>query len=175
MAESISRKTSYFINRGKENTAEVAGIVAKRLEDGDISAIVVATTSGHAALTIVEAVPAGACVYGVNFQNSSKLDGEIREKAEALGVTFMPDEPVARYIKDIEGHSPNSLRCFGQGMKVAVEVIMQAVAVGHIESGDRVIGIGGSSRGADVAIVAQAAGPDNLSGMWISEILAKPH
>ena len=165
MAESIGRKILYFINRGKENTAEVTRIVAKRLEDGDISAVAVATTSGHTALTIAEAVPSGARVYGVNFQNSSKIDGEIREKAEALGVTFMPDEPVDRYIKDIEGHSPDSLRCFGQGMKVAFEVIMQAVAVGHIESGDRVIGIGGSSKGADVAIVAQAASPDNLSGM----------
>ena len=86
----------------------------------------------------------------------------------------MPDKPVAKYLKDIDGHSPDTLRCFGQGMKVAVEVIMQAVEVGHIQSGETVIGVGGSSKGSDVAIVARAAGPGNLSEMWISEILAKP-
>jgi hypothetical protein len=62
----------------------------------------------------------------------------------------------------------------GQGMKVAVEVVMQAVEVGHIRSGAKVIGIGGSSRGSDVAIVARAAGPEELSRFWVSEILAKP-
>ena len=66
------------------------------------------------------------------------------------------------------------LHILDQGMKVAVEVVMQAVEVGFIEKGDRVIGIGGTSRGSDVAIVARAAGPDNFSDMWVSEILAKP-
>ena len=174
MDKSIKGEVVYFANKGKENSDEVAKIVATRLAKGDVSAVAVATTSGFSALTLAKAVSAGTRIYGVNFQNSTKLESGMREKAEALGVRFMPDEPTARYLKDIAGHSPDTLRCFGQGMKVAVEVIMQAVEVGHIENGETVIGVGGSSRGSDVAIVARAAGPDNLSEMWISEILAKP-
>ena len=174
MTDSTSRSIVYFTEKGPANTAELAAIVAKRVEAGDITAVVVATTSGQTALTLAEALPAGTRVYGVNFQNSDRLDPEIHAQAEAAGVVFMPDEPVAKYIREVDGHSPDSLRCFGQGMKVAVEVVMMAVEVGHIQASDQVIGIGGSSRGADVAIVATASGPEDLSRLWVSEILAKP-
>ena len=175
MSESTEKTTTYFSEKGKANTEDLARIVSKRFGEGDIRAVAVATTSGHSALIIAETLPKGTRVYGVNFQNSDKLDTEIREAATNAGVVLMPDEPVAKYIRDVAGHSPDSFRCLGQGMKVAVEVIMQAVAVGYIETGDRVIGIGGTSRGADVAIVANAAGPDELSKLWVSEVLAKPH
>ena len=174
MAKIIEKSISYFGTKGKDNTADLAGIVVKRLEKGDISAVAVATTSGRTALAVAEAVGRRKPVFGVNFQNSTKLDPDLKRKAEEAGAVFMPDEPAAKYIKEIAGHSPDSFRCFGQGMKVAVEVIMQSVEVGHIAAGDLVIGIGGTSWGADVAIVARAAGGDNLSGLWISEILAKP-
>ena len=174
MAEITEKTISYFGEKGQENTNDLAGIVVNRLKSGDITAVAVATTSGNSALAFAKAVAGAVPVFGVNFQNSEKLDGEIRKKAEAAGAVFMPDEPVAKYIKEIAGHSPDSFRCFGQGMKVAVEVIMQAVEVGHINSGDLVIGVGGTSWGADVAIVARAADSDNLSRLWVSEILAKP-
>ena len=174
MADITEKKISYFGAKGKENTEDLAGIVVNRIKEGGITAVAVATTSGGTALAFAEAVNGSVPVFGVNFQNSDKLDSDIKEKAEAAGAVFMPDQPVAKYIREIPGHSPDSLRCFGQGMKVAVEVIMQAVEVGHIKCGDMVIGVGGTSRGADVAIVAKAAGGDNLSGLWVSEILAKP-
>ena len=188
MGDSITKQTVYFSQKGKENTEELARIVAERATLGDISAVAVATSSGYSALTVAQAFQSTGTsatgtsatgtsavpVFGVNFQSGTKLDDEIQAKAEAIGVCFMPDSPVALYLKDIDGHSPDSFRCFGQGMKVAVEVIMQAVEVGHIEKGERVIGVGGTAKGADVAIVARAAGPAELSSLWISEILAKP-
>ncbi len=179
MSDIIQGSIIYFKIPGQQNTEELARIVAARVQQGDIDAVAVATSSGSSALTIVRAMPKGTAVYGVNFQSAhwdrhSKPDLDIRREAEELGVVFMPDKPVARYLKDITGHSPDSFRRMGQGMKVAVEVIMQAVEVGHISSGATTIGIGGTSRGSDVAIVARAAGPDELSRFWISEILAKP-
>ena len=174
MAKKNERTITYFATKGKENTRDLAEIVVKRIEEGGIDAVAVATTSGWTAVTVAETVNRRVPVFAVNFQNSSKLDPELKRKAEEAGAVFMPDEPVARYIREIPGHSPDSFRCFGQGMKVAVEVIMQAVEVGHMRAGDRVIGVGGTSWGADVAIVAKATAGDNLSGLWVSEILAKP-
>ncbi len=176
---SIRGSITYFRTPGQQNTEELARIVAERVRQGDIEAVAVATSSGRSALTVARAMPEGTAVYGVNFQSAhwdrnSKPDPDIQREAEELGVVFMPDEPVARYLKNITGHSPDSFRRMGQGMKVAVEVIMQAVEVGHISSGAKAIGLGGTSRGSDVAIVARAAGPDELSRFWISEILAKP-
>ncbi len=179
MSDIIRGSIVYFKTPGQQNTEELARIVAARVQQGDIEAVAVATSRGNSALTVARAMPKGTTVYGVNFQSAhwhknSKPDPDTRREAEELGVVFMPDEPVARYLKDITGHSPDSLRRMGQGMKVAVEVIMQAVEVGHISSGAKAIGIGGTHRGSDVAIIARAAGPDDLSKFWISEILAKP-
>ena len=179
MSDSIRSSITYFKKPGKQNTRELARIVDERLQKGDIEAVVVATTSGRSALEIAEATPEGIKVFAVNFQQAhwgkhDRPDPELRKKAEELGVVFMPDKPEVKYLKHIPGHSPDSLRRLGQGVKVAIEVVMQAAEVGHIATGAKVIGIGGTSRGSDVAIVARAAGPDELSRFWVSEVLAKP-
>jgi hypothetical protein len=179
MSDSIRSQIVYFSKPGSHNTDELTHIVSDRLERGDIEAVVVATSTGGTALRFAEALQGATRIFAVNFQPSrwnshSKPDPETRTVAEKAGVVFMPEKPEARYLKDIPGHSPDSFRRLGQGMKVAVEVVMQAVEVGHIPSGARVIGVGGTSRGADVAVVVKAAGPDELSKLWVSEILAKP-
>ena len=177
---SRERKVVYFPGKGPVNTEDVARIVAARLEAGDIEAVVAATSTGATALSLAQALPKGTRVYAVNFQAAlwgkhTRPDTDIQAQAEELGVVFMPEKPVAKYLKEIDGHSPDSLRLLGQGVKVAVEVVMQAVEVGHIRTGARVIGVGGSDRGADVALVCLAAGSSELSKLWVSEILAKPH
>ncbi|HUV08391.1 MAG TPA: pyruvate kinase alpha/beta domain-containing protein [Spirochaetia bacterium] len=179
MADFTRASITYFHNPGPKNTEELARIVAERLKGGDIEAVVTATTSGNTALQIARALPKGTRVYAVNFQQAywdrhARPKPEIQRQAEELGVVFMPDEPSAKYLRDIQGHSPDSLRRLGQGVKVAIEVVMQAVEVGHVKTGARVIGVGGSSKGADVALVISAAGPNELSRLWVSEILAKP-
>jgi hypothetical protein len=112
-------------------------------------------------------------VSDVNRQ-PPRVEAELKKQAEALGVEFIRTDPKIQHLKDIEGHSPDSLRRLGQGMKVAIEVIMQAVEVGFVEKGRTAIGVGGTSRGCNMAIVARAADPENLSDLWGSEILAKP-
>ena len=179
MSDFTERKITYFHATGSGNTKDIARIVAERAADGDIEAVIVASSTGNTALEVARAVSRATKVFAVNFQPAywdrhTRPDPETKKKAEALGAVFMPDSPTAKYLKDIPGHSADSLRLLGQGMKVAVEVIMQAVEIGHLSKGAMVIGTGGSSRGADVAIVARAAGPDDLSRFWISEILAKP-
>ena len=177
MSKTVRKTIAYFSEKGKGNTEDVMRIVSERLREGGIEAVVVATTSGATALKAAQILPQGTRIIGVSFQPAywkqhARPKRGIRRKAEELGVTFMPEEPTARYLKDISAHVPDTLRRMGQGMKVAVEVSMQAVEVGLIAPGARVISCGGSSKGADAAIVVQAA--SELSGVWISEILAKP-
>jgi hypothetical protein len=168
------RKTiTYFDSTGAGNTEELIAIVAERLKEGDIDTVVVATTSGASAIKVAKGVPEGTKVFAVNHQ-PPRVDAALKGEAESLGVVFIRTDPKIKYLKDVAGESPDSFRRLGQGMKVAVEVVMQAVEVGFIPKGARVIGIGGTSRGSDVAIVARAAGPEDMSEMWVSEILAKP-
>ena len=86
----------------------------------------------------------------------------------------MPDEPKVKYWHEVPGESADTLRKFGQGIKVALGVITMAVETRMIPAGEKVIGIGGSSQGADAAVVATAAGPDRIGDMFVHEILAKP-
>ena len=68
----------------------------------------------------------------------------------------------------------------GQGFKVAVEVVLTAVACGVLEPYQDVIGVGGTSRGADTALVLRATYPatvlskDPSKTLEIREIIAMP-
>ena len=179
MADSCRKTITYFEKPGKQNTEELMQIVAERMKEGDLKSVAVATTSGATALKAAQALPSDTCIFAVNFQSAywdkhQRPEPGIQKQAEGLGVVFMPDQPTARYLREIADDVPKTLRRMGQGMKVAVEVVMQAGDVGRISAGDKVVGVGGSSRGADVAIVALAAGSDDFSSFWVSEILAKP-
>jgi hypothetical protein len=67
----------------------------------------------------------------------------------------------------------DTLRLFGQGTKVAVEVAVMAADAGAL-SGNDIISIGGSGRGADAALVLKPAHQNNLFDMRIREIICKP-
>ena len=74
-----------------------------------------------------------------------------------------------------------TLYAFGQGMKVGVEVVFMAVASGFIEPFQEVVAVGGTSRGADTAIVVRATFPnhvysqDDAKRLKVHEILCKPN
>jgi len=72
----------------------------------------------------------------------------------------------------------NTLRIFGQGMKVACEIAGMATDAGLVRTDESVIaiaGTGGAGRGADTAVVVQPANVHNFFEMRIREILCKPH
>ncbi len=55
MAKKIEKTRVYFESKGEKNTEDLAQIVVKRLEEGDITAVAVATTSGRTAVTFAKA------------------------------------------------------------------------------------------------------------------------
>ena len=65
-----------------------------------------------------------------------------------------------------------SFRRFGEGTKVAVQVVACALRAGLVKDGETVIGVGGYNQGADTALVIRAAW--DLCDMHISEIICKP-
>ena len=67
----------------------------------------------------------------------------------------------------------DTLRLFGHGTKVAVEVTIMAADAGAL-SGNDVIAIGGTGRGADAALVIKPAHMNNLFDMRIREVICKP-
>ena len=68
----------------------------------------------------------------------------------------------------------DTLYCFCQGMKVAVECLLMAADAGLLDMGQEVIAIAGTGSGADTAIVCQPAYPRTFHQLEIREVLAKP-
>jgi hypothetical protein len=67
-----------------------------------------------------------------------------------------------------------TLRLFGQGMKVVVEIAAMAADAGVIPVDKDVLVIAGSGRGADTAVILRAANSHRIFDMVIKEIIAKP-
>lgn len=68
----------------------------------------------------------------------------------------------------------HALRLFGEGTKVAVEVAMMAADAGAVSTLERVIAIGGTSHGADTAVILQPANTHRFFDIRVDEILCKP-
>ncbi len=63
---------------------------------------------------------------------------------------------------------------FCRGMKVATEITIMAADAGQVRTDEEVIAIGGSSRGADTAIVIKPANAARFFELRIREIICKP-
>ena len=68
----------------------------------------------------------------------------------------------------------HTLRMFGQGVKVCVEIAVMAADAGMIPTTEPVIAVGGSGRGADTAVILQAANANRILSTKIDEIICKP-
>jgi uncharacterized protein len=67
-----------------------------------------------------------------------------------------------------------TLSIFGRGMKVAAEITIMAADAGLVRTGEEVIAVGGSSRGADTAIIIRPANANRFFELKIKEIICKP-
>jgi hypothetical protein len=69
----------------------------------------------------------------------------------------------------------NTLRIFGQGMKVVCEIALMAADAGLVRTDEDIIAIAGTGRGADTAVVLKPVNTNDFFDMRVQEILCKPH
>ncbi len=183
--------TVQFEAPGAANTDAVVQCVLSRLEKGDIEHVVVATTTGDTGVRFMEALADSdaelVCVtHHMGFREPNQIELEpmlasrLREGGTRVVTTTHALSGVARAIsKQFGGTSTteliaHTLRLFGQGMKVCVEIAVMAADAGAIPAGRDVICVGGSGRGADAAIVIQPAHSNAVFETKIREILCWP-
>lgn len=176
-----------FIEPGKDNTAPVVETVLKRAAQMGKPPIVVASNTGETAEKFAgKGFPVVCVTHVIGFREPG--DDEMGESERArmaeLGVKVYtgthlfggmgracrlkhggvyPDEIVA-----------DTMRTFGQGVKVAVEVAVMALDAGLIPYGKPVISVGGTGRGADAAIVVLPEHAKEFFKTKVMEILCKP-
>ena len=194
------RRCVYFDKPGRPNTDKVVELVVERLAEGDIKMVVAASTTGYTVLKLAEALRGRAGIQIVSVAETPLirewgstypcLPAEVKAQLEADGVIvadkipYLMHSSVLDYSRwkapSAEGILRESLYAFGQGMKVAVECVLIAVASGFIEPYQDVIATGGTSRGADTAAVISATFPnhvfseDEKKRLYVREILCKP-
>ena len=183
--------TVQFEAPGAANTDAVVQCVVDRIEQGGITHVVVATNTGDTGVRVMEALKDSGtqivCVthhMGFREPNQCELEpmlaSQLREGGARILTVSHALSGVARSIsKKFGGTSTtemiaHTLRMFGQGMKVCVEIAVMAADTGAIQSGDDVICVGGTGRGADAAIVLRAAHMNAFFDTTIREILCWP-
>ena len=162
----MQRTIEYFEERGRANTDRVLELACQRAREAGIRSIVLASTRGYTASKALE-MCSDLVLIAVGIGRAS-FPMEQAERFQRRGELIFAREIDYTYPPDMQ----TAFRRFGQGTKVAVEVVVCAVQAGLVKEGERVIGIGGSSHGADTALVVDASW--DFSGVRISEIICKP-
>ena len=181
----------YFEEKNQANTEEALKIAVETARNLGIKDIVLATTGGatakmmadeidHEGLTITVVTHA----FGQREANTNPMPTELRQHLiqkgmnvctaahalsgaeRALSTTFHGVYPV-----EIIAHT---LRMFGQGTKVCVEIAAMAADAGLVRTGEPVVTVGGTGRGADTVIVLRPAVSSNILKTKIDRVVCKP-
>ena len=152
----------YFDKPGKDNTEQTLKLAAQRADALGISEVAVASTTGftaYKAIEIFDGLRIAVVTYHSGFKEPFKneMPDDVKADLQNKGITVVAASHalsgVERSIaKKHSGVYPvlivaDTLRLFGQGIKVAVEVAVMAADAGALTGSD-IIAIGGSGRGA---------------------------
>ncbi len=189
MTLSMEAKTVYFRDRGKGNTEETFRLAKERADQLGIRDIIVASYTGYTALKALEyfqgynlVIVAG--VFGFREPNQDRLPPEVKAEIEAGGAKIVRAAhafgTMGRAVNrrfgviQIDELVAHVLRLFSQGVKVGCECACMAVDAGQVRAGEEVISIGGSSKGADTAIVLKPSNTHTFFDTRVLEIICKP-
>jgi len=179
----------YFDSPGAENTVETLRLARARAEELGIRKIVVATTIGDTGVKAAEEfrnyeVVVVTHTSGFAAPGAQELTPENRQKIEKLGAVIFTGAHafggIAHAVRRtfnthvLGDFMANTLRMFGQGMKVAIEISIMAADAGLISPDEEVIAIAGTVRGADTAIVLKPAHGHDAFSLRVKEIICKP-
>ena len=182
--------TTYFDQPGPENTDRALEIAARSASARGIKTVLVASTSGATARRAVEVLTGRRVIivshtHGFKAADEQEFDDAAKAEVESKGAVVVTTAHafggISRAMRLAMNTSPigdiiaNTLRTFGQGMKVACEIVLMAADAGLVRTDEEVISVGGSGRGADTVITTRPVNSDRYFDLRVREILCKPH
>ena len=180
---------TYFEKPGKGNTERTLDLAKRRAEELGIKSILVASTRGETgfrACEVFQGYDVVVVTHSTGFKepNYQELTGENRAAIEAVGGKIATCQHtfggVGRAVRkklgtyQLEEIIAHTLRLFGEGMKVAVEIALMAADSGLVRTDEPVIAIAGTGRGADTAVVLKPSNAQTFFDLQVLEILCKP-
>lgn len=178
----------YFDAPGKENTQKTIEIAVQAIQEYGIRHVVLATSTGYTAqcFPVLEGVKVVCIPHAYGFKEPGKNElseetiGQLRDKGFHVFACSHALSGAERSLSGkFGGVGPveiiaHTLRFFGQGMKVCVEIATMAADGGLIPPNTPILSIGGTGRGADTAVIMRAAHANHLLDTKIDRILCKP-
>ncbi len=183
----ITTEVTYFPSIGPDHTEATVAAACRRAEELGIGEILVATETGATALAAADYFQGGR-VIAVTYHSGTGepfddlLPPEARKKLEEKGAAILTCghalSGAEKAAVKIGGGGPlavvaATLRTFGQGTKVAFEIVLMAADAGLL-SGNDVIALGGSAKGADTALVIAPAHQGKMFDLRVKEVICKP-
>jgi hypothetical protein len=182
-------QTRYFDRCGESNTDDVLKLVQDWADRLNIGTLLVASTSGRTGLKTVQCIKNHRIIVvshsaGFRENDQQELEESNRTALEKAGVSILTCQHafggLGRALRlqfgthSLEEFIANTLRIFGQGMKVVTEITLMAADAGLISTREDIIAIGGSDHGADTAAVIRPAHATRFFDLRIRGILCKP-
>jgi uncharacterized protein len=178
----MEEKIVYYEKVGKDNTQPTLKLALERAKARGIKKVVLASTFGDTARLAAKLwkdegirlviVPHQFGFSGWKFD--AELEKELKKQGHIVHYGTMLFHTENLYGTDTPHIIADFLRTFSQGMKVVVEILLMAADAGHVEIGEKVVVVAGSGRGADTAVVCQAATSNHVKDLHIEEIICKP-
>jgi hypothetical protein len=178
----------YYEKPGRENTAQTLKLAYERGKALGLNEVVVASSRGdtaYQALDIFNNFTITVVTYHSGFKEPFQkvMPDEVRRDLEGKTSGVIAASHALSGIERsvAQKHSgiypvlliADTLRLLGQGTKVAVEVAVMAADAGAL-SGNDIISIGGTGKGADTALVVKPAHQNNFFDLRIREVVCKP-
>ena len=178
-------KIIYFLERGPVCTDMMLEVTKEVADKRGIKNIVVASTRGATGAKASEVFKGSNVVVvthstGFRDPNLQELTEENRKRILANGAKIVTTthtmggigRAVRRKFDTMQADEiiANTLKVFGEGMKVAIEIVLMAADSGLIRTDEDVISIGKY----DTAIVVRPANAQNFFDLRVKEIICKP-
>lgn len=147
-------------------SGETGVIAARRLQGKGVNLVVVAHSTGFLG------------------PNQDQFSDDVYQEITSLGGrvykgTILTHSIETALAKEFSGCYPtlliaNTLRRFGQGIKVCCEIVMEAVDGGLVAEGREVVALAGTAKGSDTVAVIKSAASKRFLDLYVSQIIAKP-
>jgi len=179
----------YFEKPGPGNTARTLEVARQRADELGIRTVLVASTRGETGVQAAQQLRGYDVVVvshatGFAGPNTQELTEENRAAIEAAGAKILTCQHafggIGRAVRKKWGTYATdeivaqTLRIFGEGLKVCVEMALMAADAGLVKVGEPCIAIAGTGWGADTAVVLAPAHVQQFFDLQVMEILAKP-
>jgi hypothetical protein len=180
----------YFRKPGKSNTGSVLTAAAERARALGIRTVLVPSVSGKTALaaSAIFAPPlrviAVTHVAGFEGPDIQEMSERTRRALASKDVCVFTGQHafggVGRAVRNklgtyqVDEIMAWTLRTFGQGTKVAVEIALMTADAGLVRTDEDILSLGGTGEGVDTALVVRPANSFRFFDLKIREVVCKP-